>query len=152
MPNPHSGSISIRNASDTDEKRWRELWQSYLTFYGACVSPKVTEHTWQRIIAPSSPLVGRLAAFEGCVVGFSISVIHEGTWVPDAVCYLEDLFVDESQRGRGIGKALIDDLKKLGSQLGWSTLYWHTRRDNPARHLYDGFVTADDFVRYRLHL
>lgn len=27
---------------------------------------------------------------------------------------------------------------------------WFTQRDNPARRLYDGFVDADDFVRYRL--
>ncbi|MFP3617112.1 GNAT family N-acetyltransferase, partial [Paraburkholderia sp. SIMBA_050] len=53
---------------------------------------------------------------------------------------------------RGVGRRLIEDLVALGRARGWSRLYWHTRRDNPARKLYDTFVQADDFVRYQLAL
>ena len=36
---------------------------------------------------------------------------------------------------------------------GWSQLYWLTRANNErARRLYDEFVQADNFVRYRLTL
>jgi len=39
----------------------------------------------------------------------------------------------------------------MASHCGWSRLYWHTRAGNlAARRLYDAFVQADDFVRYRL--
>jgi GNAT superfamily N-acetyltransferase len=87
------------------------------------------------------------------VIGFTASVIHEATWSRDPVCYLEDLFVDQSARGKGIGRALIQDLIDLGREHGWSRIYWHTRADNlAARRLYDKFVPADDFVRYRLFL
>ena len=41
----------------------------------------------------------------------------------------------------------------LGRERGWSRLYWHTRASNEtARRLYDKFVNADDFVRYRMIL
>ena len=70
-----------------------------------------------------------------------------------AACYLEDLFVDPAARGHGIGEALIQDLIDIGRERGWSRLYWHTRASNEAaRRLYDKFVHADDFVRYRLIL
>jgi hypothetical protein len=41
----------------------------------------------------------------------------------------------------------------MARQCGWSRLYWHTRAENAAaRRLYDSFVEADDFVRYRLKM
>lgn len=41
----------------------------------------------------------------------------------------------------------------LSEGKGWSRLYWYTRESNDvARKLYDQFVEADDFVRYRLFL
>jgi GNAT superfamily N-acetyltransferase len=98
-------------------------------------------------------LIGRVAILDDRVIGFTASVIHEATWSRDPVCYLEDLFVDQSARGKGIGRALIQDLIDLGREHGWSRIYWHTRADNlAARRLYDKFVPADDFVRYRLFL
>jgi GNAT superfamily N-acetyltransferase len=78
-------------------------------------------------------------------------VLHAGTWTEQPICYLEDLFVDPTLRGKGIGEALIDDLVAQAKERGWSRLYWHTRGDNAvARRLYNKFAAADDFVRYRL--
>jgi len=97
-------------------------------------------------------MIGRIAESGGEITGFSISVVHIGTWFAGPACYLEDLFVDPAHRGRGIGRALIQDLADLGKQHGWSNLYWHTRHDNPARKLYDEFTGADGNVRYRFTL
>lgn len=82
-----------------------------------------------------------------------MSVLHESSWTSSPVCYLEDLFVDPALRGGGVGRALIQDLIDLGRMRGWSQLYWLTRANNEtARRLYDRFVEADSFVRYRLTL
>ena len=82
--------------------------------------------------------------------GFSVSILHDGTWTTAPICYLEDLFVDPEYRGRGFGRLLIQDLVDRAKSRGWSRLYWHTQAANPARHLYDEYVAADDFVRYRV--
>ena len=140
----------IRDPSQTDEAAWRRLWSGYNSFYEASVPEQVTDRTWQRILDPASPIFARLAEDDGDVIGFSICVLHEGTWATSPVCYLEDLFVDPDCRGRGAGRLLIRDVVDRARAQRWSRLYWHTRADNPARRLYDEFAKADDFVRYRL--
>lgn len=140
----------VRYPSAEDEAAWRQLWALYNAFYEASVAEEVTARTWRRILDPAVPMFGRLAVVGRDVVGFSVNVIHEGTWTVAPICYLEDLFVDTAFRRQGIGRLLIQDLVDLATARGWSRLYWHTRKDNPGRGLYDEFVGADDFVRYRL--
>jgi len=145
-------ATAIRDALPADEAAWRRLWAGYLDFYGTELPEEVTAATWRRILDRASPVFARLTERDGAVVGFSLSVLHEGTWTVAPICYLEDLFVAPEARGTGAGRALIEDLIALARARGWARLYWHTRADNPARRLYDGFTPADGYVRYRLHL
>ena len=88
---------------------------------------------------------------DGHVIGFALCLLHEATWVKEPVCYLEDLFLDEAARGKGIGKALLDDLVEKAKANGWARLYWHTDEGNEtARRLYDKYTEADGHVRYRM--
>jgi ribosomal protein S18 acetylase RimI-like enzyme len=143
--------VLIRDAFPSDESSWRQLWAGYLAFYESEVPEEVTAKTWERLIRRQDGFYCRVAETGGEVCGFSLSVLHSGTWTTDPVCYLEDLFVAPEQRGRGIGEALIRDLVTTAKSKGWSRLYWHTRASNAAaRSVYDRFTLADDFVRYRL--
>jgi GNAT superfamily N-acetyltransferase len=145
--------LNIRDPRPADEADWRLLWAAYCTFYETDVPETVTAATWERMLAPASSLFGRIAQWDGRIAGFTISVLHEGSWTVRPCCYLEDLFVDPDFRGRGIARALIEDQLELCRKRGWSRLYWHTRESNrEARRLYDQFVHADDFVRYRMIL
>jgi len=145
--------VALRDPAPRDEPAWRALWSAYNDFYEAKVPAPVTAATWRRMLDPAVPMFGRLAERSGMVCGFSICVVHEGTWTADPVCYLEDLFVDPAVRGGGIGRALVQDAVDRARDSGWSRLYWHTRAGNAAaRRVYDRFASADDFVRYRMVL
>lgn len=143
----------IRQPAAGDEARWRELWGGYLQFYRQSLADDVTATTWARMLDPGSGVLGRLAEVDGKVEGFAIAVLHPGTWTTQPICYLEDLYVDPSSRGTGLGRALIEALLAEARANGWSRVYWHTEAGNAtARALYDRFVAADDFVRYRLFI
>lgn len=141
--------MQVRDMQAADRQNWLRLWKLYNDFYQTRIAEDVTDYTWKRILDPNCPIFGRVVEVSGTVAGFSVSVLHEGTWVKDPICYLEDLYVDSTYRGAGAGRALIVDLIALARKQGWSRVYWHTKKDNAvARHLYDSFTPADDFVRY----
>lgn len=142
--------VKVREVLADDYDAWLTLWKGYLSFYGTDLDLAVTQATWRRVLSVESGLFCRVAETERGVVGFAICVLHEGTWVTQPLCYLEDLFVDETARGMGAGKALIDAIIHEAREKGWSKVYWVTREGNPARALYDKFVLADDYVRYRI--
>ncbi|MCS4243934.1 GNAT superfamily N-acetyltransferase [Rhizobium sp. BIGb0125] len=144
-------SLQIRDAQPQDQADWLKLWRDYLAFYNVDLAEEVTAHTWARVIDPVSRLSMRLAVLDGQTVGFAIHHFHDSTWVKTPDCYLEDLFIDETIRGKGIGRALIDDLIAISKEKGWSRLYWHTDENNQrARKLYDSYVESDGHIRYRL--
>ena len=146
-------SVKIRDIVTRDKTPWQRLWRSYCDFYRTTLSPATTDSTWQRIVDPQSPFIGRIAELDGEIAGFSLSVIHESSWTIAPVCYLEDLFVEPAVRGRGVGAALIQDIVHYSRQNGWARVHWHTEANNvSARRLYDRFCEADGFVRYRLSL
>jgi len=146
-------TVTIRDARPEDESRWRDLWKDYLEFYDVTVDESITDSTWRRVFDPASAIFMRVAEIDGAVAGFSLSLTHEGTWIHGKDCYLEDLFVDQSIRGKGIGRALLDDLVDLCRTNGWSRLYWHTSESNArARALYDSYVESDGHIRYRINI
>lgn len=46
-------TVTIREASPEDEKRWRELWTAYLAFYEVTVDADITDATWRRAFDPA---------------------------------------------------------------------------------------------------
>jgi GNAT superfamily N-acetyltransferase len=146
-------TLTIRDAAPQDESGWRNLWAQYLTFYDVTLAPEVTAATWARLMDPASPVKARLAFDNDAMVGFAIHLHHPSTWVLGEDCYLEDLFLTAEARGKGLGRALIEDLMTLARARGWHRLYWHTDEDNTtARRLYDRFTPSDGHIRYRLTL
>ena len=148
MPNE---AVSVRDLAPQDYPAWRALWDGYCQFYETSVPEDTTIHTWNRLLDPGVDMFARVALLDGEPVAFVHCVVHPATWVVAPTCYLEDLYTHPDHRGKGLGRALIEDVLALCRQRNYARLYWHTDRGNTtARKLYDQFVPADDFVRYRI--
>jgi GNAT superfamily N-acetyltransferase len=60
----------------------------------------------------------------GAVVGIAMWFVTYSTWTGRHGIWLEDLIVDEAQRGRGYGRALIASLAAVCAERDYSRLEW----------------------------
>jgi GNAT superfamily N-acetyltransferase len=146
-------SLEIRAAQAADKDRWFLLWQGYLDFYRTVLSAQQSELTWERILDPAFNMNCAIATQDGEVVGFVTYNLQNSTWSENGHCYLEDLFVDTNVRGKGVGRALIDFVKRYAIENKCSRLYWNTDEDNStARKLYDTYALESGKRQYRIPL
>jgi GNAT superfamily N-acetyltransferase len=129
---------------------WEPLWRGYQSFYRVALSPETTDATWQRLHDPTEPMHVLGAYLEGKLTGIAHYVFHRSTWSVGGYCYLQDLFVAETARGLGLGRALIEAVYEEARKAGVSRVYWLTHEGNAAaRALYDRVAENAGFIQYR---
>ncbi|KAL0488220.1 sulfite oxidase [Acrasis kona] len=145
------GSMSVFRLKDEDYQEWAEMWRLYLEFYNTTLPESQYHDTWSRIMADDGDLGAFVLKEEGRIVGLAHYLFHASSWTSKRLCYLNDLYVLSSCRGKGYGKVLIMAVKQVAQDEECLRLYWATKTDNPARKLYDKLGTSD-FVTYRVSL
>ena len=65
-----------------------------------------------------------LAEYKGKMVGFALFFHTYSTFLGKAGLYLEDLFVKEDARGKGIGKLFFKNLAKISIERGYGRMEW----------------------------
>lgn len=94
-----------------------------------------------------------IARWKGEPAGFALFFHNFSTFLARPGLYLEDLFVREEFRGKGVGRALLQYLAKLAvdrqcGRLEWSVLDWN----KPAIGFYEalGAEPMDEWTIFRL--
>ena len=65
-----------------------------------------------------------LAEHEGTPVGFALFFPNFSTFLGRPGLYLEDLYVREEFRGRGVGRQLLEALARVALTRGWGRMEW----------------------------
>jgi GNAT superfamily N-acetyltransferase len=101
----------------------------------------------------NSPAEVQLAYAEDGILGFALYFRTFSTFLGRPGIYLEDLYVLESARGRGVGEALLRQLAHRtleigGGRLEWAVLNWN----EPAIGFYQkmGAAALDEWTTYRV--
>lgn len=94
-----------------------------------------------------------IAYHHGQPVGFALFFHNYSTFLGKPGIYLEDLYVDEDQRGKGFGKALLIHLARLAQErncgrLEWSVLDWNESAIKFYKSL--GAVPLDEWTVFRV--
>jgi len=146
-------TLEIRPLTAADRAAWEPLWQGYLTFYKASLTPEVTETTWARFLDPAEPMFVHGAFEGGKLLGIVQCVTHRTTWSEKPVCYLQDLFTVPEARGKGVGKALIENIYETARAEGWFRVYWQTYNTNAvAQVLYNKVADRPGIIVYRKNI
>ena len=93
-----------------------------------------------------------IAELDGKAVGFTLFFQRYSTWQGRPGLYIEDIFVDESARGTGIGRKIIAAVAKIAKARGANRIDLSVLNWNPARDFYHrlGFEHAEPWMSYRL--
>lgn len=139
--------IKIATLKAEDRSRWNDLARSYKAFYETELPDKSYDEVWEYLLSDQK-VFGLGAYLQGNLVGFTHFLFHGTIWMEKA-CYLQDLFVDETARGHGVARALIEQVAQIAREHDSTKLYWQTRYDNTtARALYDKIAHHNGFIRY----
>lgn len=147
-------SLLVRPVEQRDFAEWKVLWDGYNAFYGrhgaTALPDEITHRTWSRFFDGYEPMHALVAEQAGRLLGLVHYIFHRSTTSDGPVCYLQDLFTLESARGKGVGRALIEEVYALAEKAGCSRVYWHTHQTNAtAMKLYDKVAEHSGFVVYR---
>lgn len=149
-----SNSLTIRPVTRQDFDQWLPLWEGYNAFYGrsgaTALAAEVTQMTWARFLDAYEPVHALVAEGQGHLLGIAHYLFHRSTTSIEPSCYLQDLFTNESSRGKGVGKALINGVYEQAQIVGAARVYWQTHETNlTAMKLYDKVAERSGFVVYR---
>lgn len=145
-----ASDIAIRPLRSDERADWEPLWQGYQTFYKVAIPAEATAVLWRRLHDPAEPM-GVLGAYVGGkLCGIVHYIFHRSCWTIGDYCYLQDLFVAEGARNRGLGRALIEAVADKAQRAGASRVHWLTHETNAtARALYDRLAERSGFIQYR---
>src|SRR6195256_5595402 len=144
-----TGAIQIRPVGEDEREAWNPLWAGYLAFYKTELAGSTSGLTWMRFHDPDEPMFALGGYVDGHLAGFAHYLFHRSTWAPHRYCYLEDLFVAQPARGRGLGRALIEAVYDRARAASANRVYWLTQSGNTqARALYDKVADNLGFIQY----
>ena len=124
------------------------LFDGYRVFYKASSDLKRAHDFLKERITNDESII-LIAYLEDQAVGFTQLYPIFSSVSTQRMLLLNDLYVANNYRGRGIGKALIDGAKNICQKNNLKGLSLETAKDNPAQHLYEreGF-TQDGYLHY----
>ena len=145
----------IRNATVDDLPEILAMIGELAEYEKALDEVRVTEEQLREALFGAQPAAYAHIAESpgGEVVGYSVWFLNFSTWRGVHGIYLEDLYVRQSARGGGYGKALLTELARTCVQRGYQRLEWSVLKWNrPSIDFYEGLGARpqDEWDVYRL--
>jgi GNAT superfamily N-acetyltransferase len=120
--------ITIRNAGKEDFAQLIELFREFATFERM---PEKMTNSVERMVVEKELFHSFVAeTMDGQIVGYATYFFSYHTWIGKSL-YIDDLFVKEEYRGKGIGTSLmkrtIDYAKESGChKMRWQVSNWNS--------------------------
>ena len=126
-----ASDVGIRAAEPRDLEDIVRLIRGLAEFEELTHLLKVTPDSLAPHLFGARPAAEALVAERnGSVIAFALFFTNFSTFLAQPGLYLEDLFVEPAERGRGVGQALLEHLARLAVSRGcgrfeWSVLDWN---------------------------
>lgn len=145
--------LSIRPATEQDASILLYLIKELAVYEKMSDQVVNSEEAIKKVLFGKRPYAeAEIAYWKGEPVGMVLFFHNYSTFLGQPGLYIEDLFVKEEYRGKGIGKALLLECVRLAKERGCGRVEWVVLHWNPAREFYEkmGAYPMSDWVIYRL--
>jgi GNAT superfamily N-acetyltransferase len=131
--------IEIAPITGTEFEELLPLIAAYQRFYEVeDVNDERNRVFFRRFVAPSEDGLLLGARSEGRLVGYACLYWHFSSLEACESVLMNDLYVDDAVRGRGVGRALIEATAEVAREREVPFVEWSTAADNEtAQRLYD---------------
>jgi GNAT superfamily N-acetyltransferase len=146
-----SGGITVRFATADDVGLLLRFIRELAVFERAPDAVVATEADLLRHgFGPAPQFEAILAFLGGEPAGTALFHTRFSTWLGRPGLYLEDLYVTDAARGRGVGRRLMARLAAIAIERGWGRIDFHVLDWNPARAFYRrlGMSHHREWLRY----
>jgi GNAT superfamily N-acetyltransferase len=149
---PEESGVTFEPVTPGRFATWRAHYLRYAAALGEHADDAVATTVWSWLLARTHGVEGILAvANDGELAGFVHFRPFPRTLDANEACFLDDLWVTEAYRGTGLAQALIDRVRAVARERGWSHVRWVAETKNArARALYDRIAEDAQLVTYRI--
>lgn len=136
---PMTAEVEIAPIAAEEFEQLVPLIAAYQRFYEVAeIDDGRNRGFFRRFLAPSEDGLLLGARREGRLVGYACLYWHFSSLEASECVLMNDLYVDESARSQGVGRALIEASAEVARERGAPFVEWSTAPDNKtAQRLYD---------------
>ena len=132
MPTPNRRAFALRAATLDDVPALHRLMHAFAAYEKLTDRFKITEPQLRAALFDAKPVIEAiLAEVDGNAIGFAVWYFLFGTFSGRLGLFVEDVFVEQSWRGRGVGLALFRHMARVAqtrdcTEMLWEVLDWNT--------------------------
>ena len=140
---PHAGMFDA----------WFALYEQYAVEAGAHPDRRSGGILWRWLLDGTYRVAGVMAVDNRKeMLGFAHYRPYPDTLAGTEACWIDDLYVVESQRDSGLIERLIDHICNTARKRGWSEVVWMNAIDRRAHESYERVATRSATTTYRIAL
>jgi GNAT superfamily N-acetyltransferase len=150
-----AAEAEIAPISSTELEELLPLIAAYQRFYEVAeIDEERNRGFFRRFLAPSEDGLLLGARRDGRLVGYACLYWHFSSLEACESVLMNDLFVVETARGEGIGRALIEATIEVARERGGGVVEWATEPGNhTAQRLYDSTgAEREEWISYELRV
>ena len=154
--------MNIRFCQTEDQERWIQLNREFMDYEVEAASPwgasadipdETFGRTYQEALRNPQLVTLFMIEYEGEVIGFANLMSIYSVWAQGKALILDDLFIREEHRRKGIGKEAVEFIEEYARNNGYRRLQFQSEFTNPdAKKFYEaiGYMPIDMhfYVKY----
>jgi len=130
---PNTENIEVRPGLSSESDQIFDMLKAYAIYDGSLSGLKATPDSLRaQIFGPNPMLFAEVAEHNGRLIGLMLYYYSFSSWQMKKCFWIEDLFVQDDYRGRGVGRLFLERSKEIALQQDCARVDWHVRTENHA--------------------